>query len=409
MQQHDVVIVGAGLAGLSCALDACAAGLDVVLLEANEVAGGRIRTDQVDGLLLDHGFQLLNPAYPALRGFVDLEALDLKAFGSGVVVSSHGQRNVVADPRRSLSDIGSALSRDSGGLLEKAKFTTYVARTALQSARSIKSRTDMAYGEALDQAGITGRLRTTVLEPFLAGVLGEDQQESSRVFVDLLLRTFARGNPSLPASGMHMLPAQLAGRLLPGVLRVGLRVTSVREAMVSTHDGGDFGARAVVVATDPPRAAELLGIAAPSMRALTTIYHHVSHSPASRPLLHLDGDRTGPVVNSAVVSDIAPAYCDRGALVASTILGAHDDTETLDAVRRQLTAIFGVSTDEWEHVATYPIPRALVAMPPGVPLRQTVALGDGMFVCGDHRDTASIQGAIVSGRRTAKAVVRALT
>ena len=74
---HDAVIVGAGLAGLSCAVDLHEAGYDVVVLEASDGVGGRVRTDTVDELLLDRGFQLLNPAYPALRGFVDLEALDL--------------------------------------------------------------------------------------------------------------------------------------------------------------------------------------------------------------------------------------------------------------------------------------------------------------------------------------------
>lgn len=408
MQHHEVVIVGAGIAGLSCAIDACAAGLDVVVLEANDSVGGRIRTDHVDGFLLDHGFQLLNPAYPALHDFVDLEALHLRAFGAGVVVASQGSSHVLADPRRSWSDIRSALSSVTGGGLEKAKFAAYVAEAALRSPASIKARADIPYGTAWDHAGVNGRLRTTVLEPFLAGVLGEDEQQSSRVFVDLLLRTFARGSPSVPALGMQMLPAQLAERLLPGVVRVGMRVTSVREAMVSTEDGQDFGARAVVVAADPATASDLLGLPGPTMRALTTIYHKAMNSPATRPLLHLDGDRTGPVVNSAVISDVAPAYAENGALIASTVLGAHDDAETLAAVMRQLTGIYGTATDDWEHVATYAIENALVAMPPGVDFRQPVDLGGGMFVCGDHRDTASIQGAIVSGRRTAQAVTRSL-
>jgi len=408
MHQHDVVIVGAGMAGLSCAIDACAAGLDVVLLEANTSVGGRIRTDQVGGLLLDHGFQLLNPAYPALQGFVDLEALDLKAFGSGVVVASQGQRTVLTDPRRAWSDIGAALRSETGNVLEKARFSAYVAQTALRPAASIKARDDIPYGAALDRAGIRGRLRHSVLEPFLAGVLGEDQQESSRVFVDLLLRTFARGDPAVPSRGVQRLPAQLAERLSPDVLRLSVQVTSVRQGLVSTADDGDFGARAVVVAADPVHATELLGLPTPSMRALTTIYHHAPHSPASRPLLHLDGDRRGPIVNSAVISDVAPAYAESGALVATTVLGAHDDAETLAIVARQLAGIYGTSTDAWEHVATYAIAHALVAMRPGVDFRQPVDLGDGMFVCGDHRDTASIQGAIVSGRRTAKAVTRFL-
>ncbi len=54
------------------------------------------------------------------------------------------------------------------------------------------------------------------------------------------------------------------------------------------------------------------------------------------------------------------------------------------------------------------VPEALPALPPPLDARRSVHLGDGLFVAGDHRDTASIQGALVSGRRAATAVVRHL-
>jgi hypothetical protein len=144
------------------------------------------------------------------------------------------------------------------------------------------------------------------------------------------------------------------------------------------------------------------------MRSLTTFYHRAEHSPASRALLHVDGDRQGPVVNTAVLSDVAPAYCTDGALVSSTILGATADHEIRSAVTRQLGHIYGVDASPWDLVATYAIPNALPAMLPTLELRRPVALGNGLFVAGDHRDTASIQGAIVSGRRAAAAVLGAI-
>jgi phytoene dehydrogenase-like protein len=408
MQEHEVIVVGAGLAGLACALDLAATGRDVVVLEAADAVGGRIRTDRVDGLLLDRGFQLLNPAYPALKDLVDLDALDLRRFGAGAVVCIDGERHVLADPRRSPSDVGAAFDRSTGTLWEKARLAAYVGRTAVGSGASLKQRPDGPYGATLTRSGMSGRLRRSVLEPFLAGVLGEDRQESSRVFVDLLLRTFARGTPSVPAAGMQALPDQLAARLPPGVLRVGRSVDHVGDRQV-TSEGGVIGARAVVIATDPTTAGRLLGRPAPMMRGLTTYYHHLPSSPASRPFLHLDGDRSGPVVNSAVMSDVAPTYAEQGALLASTVLGAHDDARTLTEATQQLGRMYGVPIEVSTHVATYAIPNALVAMQPGLSLRQEVDLGGGLFVCGDHRDTASIQGAIVSGRRTAAAVVRSLS
>jgi len=407
MAHHGVLVIGAGLAGLSCAVDLTRAGVDTVVLEKSDCAGGRVRTDRVDGMQLDRGFQLLNPAYPALDGFVDLPALDLCPFDAGVVVARRGGRTVLADPRRSLRDTGSGLLGATGTVREKLRLARYVAATLPRGGRGVKTRPDMPYGEALDRAGIEGSLRTAVLEPFLAGVLAEDRQETSRVFVDLLLRTFARGRPSLPRLGIRALPDQLAAHLPAGALRLNTSVHRVDERSVHTDDG-ELTARAVVVATDAVAAGELTGVSTPPMRGLTTYYHRVAVSPGQRRLLHIDGDRRGPVVNSAVVSDVAPEYCRDGSLVASTVLGTDDGAETAGTVLRQLSAIYAADTSQWELVSTYRVPHALPAMLPPLRLRQPVRLAETLFVAGDHRDTASSQGAIVSGRRAAASVLQTL-
>jgi hypothetical protein len=407
MSSAEVVVVGAGMAGLTCALELSRGGVEVVVLEASDAVGGRIRTDRSDSMLLDRGFQLLNPAYPALKGTVDLESLNLQGFGAGVVVASGGERTVLADPRRSPADIPGAFARSTGSLLEKARFASYVARTSVGSGRQVTGRPDQPYGAVLDAAGVNGRLRRTVLDPFLAGVLGEDEQESSRVFVDLQLRMFARGTPSLPARGMQAVPEQLEAALPAGAVHLGVWVASVDDRTVRT-DAGSWRGDAVVVATGGVQASALTGLPVPDMRALTTFYHHAEYSPASRRMLHVDGDREGPVVNTAVVSDVAPTYCRDGALVATTIVGATSGSETLTAVTRQLGRIYGVDSSGWEPVASYAVPDALPAMLPPLDMRQPVSLGGGLFVAGDHRDTASIQGAIVSGRRAAAAVLGAV-
>ncbi len=403
MESHDVIVVGAGLAGLTCAVELSRAGVDVAVLESSDAVGGRIRTDRVDSMLLDRGFQLLNPAYPALAGLVDLAALDLQFFEAGVVVASLGDRVALADPFRSPRDLRQDAARSTGSVLEKACFAAYAARCALDAPSRLRRLPDVGYGEALERARVRGRLRRSVLEPFLAGVLAEDEQRTSRRFVDLLLRMFARAAPGLPAGGMHELPQQIADLLPAGTVRLESRVEAVAGRTVQTAEGA-MTADAVVVATDPLTAAALTSLPTPVTRGLTTFYHHVAESPAQRRLLHVDGDRNGPIVNTAVVSDVAARYCPDGALVATTVLGADDGSEMLARVERQLADIYGVGTSDWRLVRAYRIPVALPAMLPPLDFRQPVELGDGVFIAGDHRDTASIQGAIVSGRRAASAV-----
>jgi flavin-dependent amine oxidoreductase len=173
-------------------------------------------------------------------------------------------------------------------------------------------------------------------------------------------------------------------------------------------DDGELTARAVVVATDPVTATELLpGLAAPAMRALTTHYYVPPEPPTTRPLLHLDGTG-GPVANTVVLTAAAPGYSPDGrALVSSTVLGDADAVPEA-VVRRELARLYAVPTADWQHLHTAAVPRALPAFPAGRSMRSPVALRDGLFVAGDHRDTPSSQGALVSGRRAAQAVLEAL-
>ena len=395
-------MIGAGLAGLRAALRLQQAGRDVLVLEAAGAVGGRVRTDRVDGVRLDRGFQLFNPAYPAASVF-DHDALALKPFRAGVIVALNDSRYLLGDPRRWPAAAIPSTRAPIGSVLEKIRFAQWALTAGVGPVSRLIAADDRSLAAELAAHGLDGRIAQTVIRPFLSGVLAEGELESSARFARLLVRAFVRGTPALPAAGMQALPEQLATRLAPGTLRLNCAVDSVRSGRVRTADG-ELTADAIVVATDPVTAASLTGLARPVMRGLTTYYHRAASSPSPHAALHLDGQARGPIVNCAVVSDAAPIYSDRGALIASTILGADDSIEAV--VRAQAGVIFGVDAHEWEHVATYAIPHALPAMMAPLDLRQPVALGDGLFVAGDHRDTASIQGALVSGSRAAAAVLQ---
>ena len=342
----DVVIVGAGMAGLSAAVELTRRGLDVVLVESADRPGGRVATDVVDGFRLDRGFQLLNPSYPRLRrlardGVLDLDALQLQQFDAAVRVALDGRHAILADPRRHPGDLLATVRAPVGSLAEKARFAAWAARCALGPGARLANRPDETYFAALDRGGVTGGLRTAVVEPFLAGVLGDDRGETSANMVGLLMRAFIDGRPGVPAWGMGALPAQLAAALPPGCLRLGVHVQQVHGNVVRTL-AGSVTARAVLVATDPPRAAALLGLPEPRMRALTTFWYVAPANPCRRPILHLDGLRRGPVVNAAVMSAAAPSYSPDGrGLIGATVVGEHGDADSEVAVRGQLRSMFG--------------------------------------------------------------------
>jgi phytoene dehydrogenase-like protein len=402
----DVVVVGAGLAGLAAArrLTERASDLDVAVLEASDGPGGRVRTDRVDGLLLDRGFQQFNAAYPEIPRVLDVGALDVRPFQPGALVRLGGRRVTLGDPLRWPASLPSDLTAPLGSLRGRAAFVRYAAEAGYLPAGRLKRAADRPLAEELARRGVSERIVDGVLRPFLAGVLAEDELSTSRRFADLLLRSFVRGTPGLPAGGIGTMSEQLAEGL---PISYGVRALSVGRGEVGT-DAGTVRARAVVVAADPVTGCRLAGLPEPRMKALTTFYHRSAEPPTRTRLIHLDGDRRGPVVNTAVVSNTAPTYAAGGALIASTVLGTASDPDTEKAVRRQAGELYGVDAAGWEDVTCYVIPGALPVMAPPLSLRQPVALGEGRFVAGDHRDTASFQGALVSGRRAADSVLRFL-
>jgi phytoene dehydrogenase-like protein len=407
---HDVVVVGAGLAGLRAALVLCRRGLDVVVLEAADEPGGRVATDVVDGFRCDRGFQVLNTSYPALRAAVDLEALALCAFEPAAALrDAAGALHRYADPRRRPALLPRAVVDGLLPLRGKVALAVWTARVLAAGPRRVTAHADRSAAADLAAAGVPDPVVDRVLRPFLSGVLGEAELATSAAFVRLVWRSFAVGTIAVPGAGMGALPAQLAAALPDGVLRTGRRVESVQPGTVRA-DGEEITGRAVLVATDPVTAAELLpGLAAPRMYALTTLYHVAPTAPARGPTLHLDATG-GPLTNTVVLTEAAPGYSPDGrALVSSSFLGpggsSRGERVSEPTVRREAARLYGVPTDDWVHLHTAEIPRALPALPAGSPLRREVALGDGLFVAGDHRDTPSQQGALVSGRRAAQAVL----
>jgi phytoene dehydrogenase-like protein len=404
MAAHDVVVVGAGLAGLRAAQLLSRRGLDVVVLEAADHPGGRVATDVVDGFRCDRGFQVLNTSYPALRAAADLDALDLRGFTPAAAVRDADGLHVYGDPRRRPALTPRMALDPLVPLRDKAALGAWTARILAAGPRRVVAHGGRSAAADLAAAGVRGPVVDRVLRPFLSGVLGEGELATSAAYVRLVWRAFAIGTIAVPAAGMGAIPAQLAAGLPDGVLRLGRRVEAVRAGAVRV-DGDELSARAVVVATDPVTASALLpGVAAPRMYALTTLYFVAPAPPAHQPTLHLDGTG-GPLANTVVLTEAAPGYSpDHRALVSSSFLGTADRVpETV--VRRELGRLYGVATDGWEHLHTAEIPRALPALPAASPLRRDVVLGDGVFVAGDHRDTPSQQGALVSGRRAAQAVL----
>ncbi|MFH8760820.1 NAD(P)/FAD-dependent oxidoreductase [Streptomyces althioticus] len=400
----DVVVVGAGLAGLACALDLCRAGRRVTLLEASDGVGGRMRTDRRDGFLLDRGFQVFNTSYPQVKRRLDLGSLRLRPFTAGVVAhTSRGPVRLVDPTRESGASEALKPGRLPGGR-DLAALAGLTAWDALLPASAVRRRRDGSTSRALKRAGVSDAMVDEILRPFLSGVFLEDRLETSARFFHLVWRSMVRGSLCLPARGVGAVPAQLADGLPDGVLRLGTPVSSLTDDGVLTEDGSEIPARAVVVATEPAAAALLLpGLPVPATRTVTTYHHAAGASPADEPVLRVDS--TGTVLNTCVLSRVAPTYAPEGtALISTSVLGV-DEAGRERTVLRRLAELYGTDTGGWQRVDVRTVEGALPAMAPPWPLSRTTRLWPGRYVCGDHRATGSVQGALASGTRAAREVL----
>lgn len=418
----DVLVVGAGVAGLTCALDLAAAGLTVQVVEAGDSPGGRMRTDVQDGFRLDRGFQVFNTDYPQVRHRIDANALSLHPFTSGFMLDTPRGRVRVVNPVRAPRLLAEMRPTHLGGLRDLTALAAMCAADLVTPPRRIKQAPDMPMARALTKAGMSPGFVDKVLRPFFAGVfLDADLATSSRVF-HLVWRTMLRGRLTLPAEGIGAVPAQLARRLPPGALRLESPVRELGGDSAVLADGTEIAARAIVVATGARAAVQLVPqVRMPAMRSVTTYYHTTPYAPLDEPTLIVDSEMR--VLNTVVLSSVCPGYAPRGqALVSTSVFGAADAPGE-EAVRRDLALIYRTDTSNWSLVRQYRIEDALPAMPSPWPLIRTSRIlnqdpgdqgsgtpgraGDGRthrYVCGDHRATGSVQGAMASGARAAREV-----
>ncbi|EMI45219.1 NAD(P)/FAD-dependent oxidoreductase [Rhodopirellula sp. SWK7] len=432
MESFHTVIIGAGLAGLACAKRLANAGEPCVVIEATDRVGGRVRTDQVDGFTLDHGFQVLLTSYPACRELLDYSSLRLCPFEPGALIRQEGQFRLLSDPwRRPFNTVATA-SNPVGTLGDKLRIAALRRASSKGILQDVYYRPPTSTEQRLQEDGFSEKFINEFFRPFLGGVFLDETLSTSSRMLEFVFRMFAAGEIAIPADGMAAIPRQLADSLPRGTLRLQSSVESLEElpASESGHlsrhrvviSDGAIECERVVVATPSDAAARLLNRPELTTKwsGTTNLNFAANDSPDPRRLLMLRGDEDGPVQSAVVLSDISRTYAPAGkALISVSVDEASepsngtDDAEIEKRVRDHLEKWFGPEVRTWQLVRTYRVPYALPVLSMDNILDEERILvkhtnnssPTSIFIAGDHCETPSIQGAMNSGLRVADRIL----
>ncbi len=397
------MIIGAGLAGLAAAIDLEAAGHDVELHEASDGAGGRVRTDVVDGYRLDRGFQILLEAYPEAQELLDYGALDLKPFTAGAHVRVDGEFHQLGDPIREPSQLLSTLRAPIGSPIDKAKILALRLSVSRGPVESLWRGVGTTAASRFEKAGFSSSMVERFLRPLFAGITLDPELNGSSQVVEFVFRMLGAGDAVVPAQGMGAISDQLAARLSDGVLHLNSPVSAVTPTSVTLADGSVVEADAVIVATDVSSAAQLTDVADPGWNSVTSVWFGADKAPIDEPVLVLNGDGTAPINSFVVMSNVSSAYAPSGKALMVASSPTLDDGAPA-AMRAQLSEWFGTEVDDWTELRVDRIEKAQPKQLPGHDARASLQTDDGVWLAGDHRRDASINGAIASGRAVARQV-----
>ncbi len=425
---QPVIIVGAGIAGLVCAIELHRAGRPVVVLEAAADVGGRVRSSLVDGVVVDHGFQVLFTAYPTLGSYLDQDALQLRRFLPAARIVRDGRVSLIGDALRDpglLLDTVLARAVSLGDKLRLLALRRFAQQLSIDDCFSARYAGVSTRG-FLESRGFGKAVIDGFFAPFYGGILLDRTLSTSASILLFTFKMLSEGSTAVPARGMGAISAQLASQLPLGSVRIGVCVRSVnardgRVSGVTLDDGSHFDAADVVLATEPPAAALLaksvgLSLGVPEgARGCTTLYYTAPRSPLPGKALWLNASPNAVVSHAVTLTDVAPEYATGKQLLAATVLGEAatlPDDRLDDTARREIAAMAAASGDKADitltRLAIWRVPYAQFAQPPGWrELRPTIACGlPGLWRASEVLHSSSLEGAARGGQSAARALLQ---
>jgi phytoene dehydrogenase-like protein len=407
--KQDVIIVGAGIAGLSAAVYLHRQGRKVLILEASERAGGRIKTDSHEGFLLDRGFQVLLTAYPETQALLNYRDLNLKKMLPGATVLYDGGSFEIADPFRRPSAAFATLFAPVGTL--KDKLNTLWLKNKLQklTIKEIFEQPEQTTRKQLEDYGFSPKMIQRFYSPFLSGIFLENELSTSRRMFDFVMKMFSDGDVAVPALGMEEIPKQLVAMLPEGSIQYDTKVASIDGNKVIIEDGTVLEANQILLATTANHLTQqFFPKQKMTSHQVTNIYFEANEAPTKKAVVILNASTKKKWVNNlTVMSNVSKAYAPKGKVLISVSyngIPTVDDATLAENMKQELKQWYGEKVNSWKMLKAY---RIEYALPSQESVRNEIdaseiKISDSLFICGDHLLNGSINAALKTGRLAAE-------
>ena len=409
--KQDVIIVGAGLAGLAAAVHLHRQGRKVLLLEASERAGGRIKTDSHEGFLLDRGFQVLLTAYPETQALLNYTDLKLKKMLPGATVLYDGGNFEIADPFRRPSAAFATLFAPVGTLKDKINTLWLKNRLQKLTIDEIFEQPEQRTSKQLAEYGFSTKMIQRFYAPFLSGIFLENELKTSRRMFDFVMKMFSDGDVAVPELGMEEIPKQLVAMLPEGSIQCNAKVTAIEGKTVVTEDGTVIEANQILLATTANNLTQkFFPKQKMTSHQVTNIYFEANEAPTKKAVVILNASTKKKWVNNlTVLSNVSKAYAPKGKVLISVSyngIPTVDDATLAENMKQELKQWYSEKVNSWKMLKSY---RIEYALPTQESVRNTIAaseikISDTLFICGDNLLNGSINAALKTGRLAAEAM-----
>ncbi len=409
--KHDAIIIGAGLSGLSAAIYLHRQGRKVLILEASDRAGGRVKTDLYDGFLLDRGFQVLLTAYPEAIDLLNYKDLQLKKMLPGATVLYDGGTFEIADPLRRPTALLNTLFAPVGTLRDKINTLWLKNKLQKMTVDEIFAQPEQSTHKQLLDYGFSQKMIQRFYAPFLSGIFLENHLTTSNRMFDFVMKMFSDGDVAIPALGMEEIPKQLVSLLPKSSIQYHKKVSTIKDNTLTLDDGTVFEANQILIATNANEfSKEFYPTLKTTAQKVTNVYFESKKAPSNKAIVILNASSNKKWVNNlSVISNVSVAYAPIGKVLISASyngLANIEDSELAENMKKELEQWYGKQVHDWKLIKTYRIDYALPiqdSVRNNIPTSE-IKISDTLFICGDHLLNGSINAAFKTGRLAAEAM-----